>query len=280
MYMPLVATEDGVCHFVKQPGVSLEPGDILGVLTLDDPTRVKHAKPFEGQLPQMGSPSLVGARPHQRLQHLLDILHNILDGFDNQAIMASSLKELVEVLRNPDLPYSEVGAVLASLSGRMPAKLEESVRATIDATKAKSQKDFPAARLTKLAENYLNDNIPAKERTMVRSKMQSLLDVLLRYSHGLKAHEWATMASLLQRYVNTEKLFGGSIEERVLKLRDQHKDDLDVVAGIVLSHTKAQSKNKLIMALLDMIKDAGSWTSSGDDSLTEVLKELASLESK
>jgi hypothetical protein len=29
---------------IKQLGVSLEPGDILGILTLDDPKRVKHAK--------------------------------------------------------------------------------------------------------------------------------------------------------------------------------------------------------------------------------------------
>jgi hypothetical protein len=49
--MPLVAAEDGIVQFVKQPGVSLEPGDIFGILTLDDPARVKHAKPFEGLLP-------------------------------------------------------------------------------------------------------------------------------------------------------------------------------------------------------------------------------------
>jgi len=54
MYMPLVASEDGIVNFVKQPGVSLEPGDILGILTLDNPARVKHAKPFDGLLPSFG----------------------------------------------------------------------------------------------------------------------------------------------------------------------------------------------------------------------------------
>ena len=53
MYMPLVATEDGIVQFVKQPSVSLEPGDILGILTLDDPVRVKHTKPFKGLLPNL-----------------------------------------------------------------------------------------------------------------------------------------------------------------------------------------------------------------------------------
>lgn len=46
MYMPLVAAEDGIVQFVKQVGITLKPGDILGILTLDDPARVKHAKPF------------------------------------------------------------------------------------------------------------------------------------------------------------------------------------------------------------------------------------------
>ena len=60
MYMPLVASEDGIVQLIKQPGVSLEPGDILGILTLDDPARVKHAKPFEGLLPTMGTPAPTG----------------------------------------------------------------------------------------------------------------------------------------------------------------------------------------------------------------------------
>jgi acetyl-CoA carboxylase / biotin carboxylase 1 len=37
MYMPHVASEDGVVKLIKQPGVSLELGDILSILTLDDP---------------------------------------------------------------------------------------------------------------------------------------------------------------------------------------------------------------------------------------------------
>ena len=98
MYMPLVAAEDGIVQFVKQPGVSLEPGDILGILTLDDPARVKRAKPFEGLLPDMGTPSVIGNKSHQRMYFYLDVLNNILDGYDNQAILAPTLKDLIEIL--------------------------------------------------------------------------------------------------------------------------------------------------------------------------------------
>jgi len=59
MYLPLVTSEDGTVQLIKQPGVSREAGDVLGILTLDDPARIKHAKPFEGLLPPIGPSALL-----------------------------------------------------------------------------------------------------------------------------------------------------------------------------------------------------------------------------
>ncbi|KAF8075011.1 cytosolic acc1, acetyl-CoA carboxylase [Lyophyllum atratum] len=281
MYMPLVASEDGVVQLIKQPGVSLEPGDILGILTLDDPARVKHAKPFEGQLPAMGGPGVVGNKPHQRYIRCMTILNDILDGFDNQAIMASTLKDLVDVLHEPELPYSEVNAILSSLSGRMPAKLEESIRHAIDAAKAKGDNhEFPAVRIKKVVEHYLQDNVLPQDRAMLRSSLGVLSDVLDRYQNGLKGHETAVIASLLERYESTEKLFGGSIEARVLALREQHKDDLDKVVSFVLSHIKAQSKSKLVLAILDYVKTSSLNVSNTESRLYMATQGLAALEAK
>ena len=278
MYMPLVATEDGIPTFVKQPGVSLEPGDVIGILALDDPSRVKHAKPFEGQLPPLGPPVVIGSKPHQKLAWHMDILNNILDGFDNQSIMSSTLKELLEVLRSPELPFADATAILSTLSGRMPVKLEDQIRSTIDKAKTGSQ-EFPAARIKKLLDSYLADLKP-QERTMARTNLGPLIDATESYRHGLKVHEWSTIASLLRRYEQTEKLFGGDIEAKVLKLREEHKENLDVVAQLVLSHIKAPSKNKLVLSLLDMIKLGGSATLAPETNLTETLKDLAALESR
>ncbi|KII85890.1 hypothetical protein PLICRDRAFT_44314 [Plicaturopsis crispa FD-325 SS-3] len=281
MYMPLVAGEDGIVQFVKQPGVSLEPGDILGILTLDDPARVKHAKPFEGLLPQMGRPGVIGNKPHQRLILCLSVLNDILDGFDNQAIMASTLKDLIEVLHDPELPYSEVTAILSSLSGRMPSKLEDSIRAAIETARAKGDgHEFPAVRIKKVLDHYFDDNVLPQDRTMFRSQLGPLFDVIERFSHGLKGHETTTIANLLERYEATEKLFGGSIEARVLKLREEYKDDLDKAIAFILSHIKAQSKAKLVLALLDYIKSGALNVSNTESKLYTVLQGLASLEAK
>ena len=282
MYMPLVAAEDGIVQFVKQPGVSLEPGDILGILTLDDPARVKHAKPFEGLLPPLGMPGVVGNKPYQRFMRCRGILNDILDGFDNQAIMATTLKDLINVLHDPDLPYSEVTAILSSLSGRMPAKLEEGIRAAIDVAKGKTDghHEFPAVRIKKVLEHYVQDNVLPQDRAMFRTQLGDLYDVLERFNAGLKGHETDTIANLLALHEETEKLFGGSIEARVLSLREQYKDDLDKVISLVLSHIKAPSKAKLVLALLDYVKTSGLPVSKPESRLYQVLQGLALLETK
>src|ERR1051325_921023 len=97
MYMPLIATEDGVVQFIKQPNSTLEAGDIIGILTLDDPSRVRHALPFEGQLPAMNSPVIVGDKAHQKFHEVIHVLECILDGYDNQSMLHSSVKELIEL---------------------------------------------------------------------------------------------------------------------------------------------------------------------------------------
>lgn len=281
MIMPLVASEDGTVQFVKQLGITLEPGDILGILTLDDPGRVKHAKPFDGLLPALGAPNVVGTKTHQRLVYCLTVLGDILEGYDNGAIMASTFKDLIEILHTPELPYTEITAILSSFSGRMPAKLEEAVRSTIDTARAKGDgHEFPAVRLKKVLENYVVENVRAQDRTMFRSQLASLFEVVDSYVGGPKAHEMNTLASLLEKYESTEKLFGGSIEARVLMLREQNKDDLDKVAALVLSHIKAQSKAKLIMQILEYVRNSGLPVSNPDSRLYKVLQGLALLESK
>lgn len=88
------------------------------------------------------------------------------------------------------------------------------------------------------------------------------------------------VANLLSAYESTEKLFGGSIEARVLSLREQNKDDLDKAVALVLSHTKAQSKSKLVLSILDHIKSHGLPVSNLESRLYQVLNDLATLESK
>jgi len=229
----------------------------------------------------MGTPGVIGSKAHQRLNRCLGVLNDILDGFDNQAAMNTTLKEVIENLQEPQLPYSEINAILSSLSGRIPSKLEDNIRTAIDAARSKGERtEFPALRIKKLINHYVQDSILSQDRAMFRTKIAGLYEVLERYQGGLKGHGTETIAKLLERYEATEKLFGGSIEARVLALREQYKDDLDTAIGFVLSHIKVQSKVKLVLAILNYVKDSGINVSNPESRLFKVLQGLASLEAK
>lgn len=256
MYMPLIAQEDGIVNLIKQPGATLEAGDILGILALDDPSKVKSAQPFLGQLPEMGPPTVTGNKPPQRFTSLYSILQNILLGFDNQVIMKSTLEELVQVLRDPELPYGEWNAQASALHSRMPQKLDSTLNQIVD--RAHSRKlEFPAKQLQKAFTRFLDDSMTKNDATLLRSGLTPLVDVMNSYAEGLKVHEYNVMVRLLEQYVDVERLFSGRNlrdEEVVLRLRDENKDNIISVVMTVLSHTRVGAKSNLVVAILDMYR--------------------------
>jgi acetyl-CoA carboxylase / biotin carboxylase 1 len=256
MYMPLLAQEDGIVQLIKQPGATLEAGDNLGILALDDPSRVKHAQPFLGHLPDLGPPQVVGTKPAQRFVLLHNILKNILGGFDNQVIMASTLRELIDVLRNPELPYGEWNAQFSALHARMPQRLDAIFTQVVD--RARSRKgEFPAKNLNKALVKFLEENVDPADVELLKAALAPLIEVLDRYAEGQKVHEFDIFSGLLLQYASVERLFSGRSsrdEEVILKLRDENKDDILKVVQTVLSHSRIGAKNNLILAILEEYK--------------------------
>ncbi|EGC41773.1 acetyl-CoA carboxylase [Histoplasma capsulatum var. duboisii H88] len=282
MYMPLIAQEDGIVQLIKQPGSTLEAGDILGILALDDPSRVKHAQPFLGQLPELGPPQVVGVKPPQRFGLLHSILLDILRGFDNQVIMGATLKELIEVLRNPELPYGEWNAQVSALHSRMPQKLDSLLTQVVD--RAKSRKaEFPANQLMKTLTRFIEENVSPGDADILQTSLLPLVDVIRRYSDGLKVHEYKVFIGILQQYWEVEHLFTGRNmrdEDVILKLREENKDDIDGVIQTVLSHSRVGAKNNLLLAILDMYRPNKPNAGNVGKYLKPTLKKLAELESR
>jgi acetyl-CoA carboxylase/biotin carboxylase 1 len=282
MYMPLLAQEDGIVQLIKQPGATLEAGDILGILALDDPSRVKHAQPFLGHLPDLGPPQVVGTKPAQRFSLLHNILKNILDGFDNQVIMASTLKELIDVLRDPELPYGEWNAQFSALHSRMPQRLDALFTQIVD--RAKSRKgEFPAKNLSKALQKFLDENVAPGDVALLKGTLAPLTDVLERYAEGQKVHEFAVFSGLLEQYASIERLFSGRTardEEVILKLRDDNKDDIFKVIQAVLSHSRIGAKNNLILAILEEYKPTKPNAGNVAKYFRPALRKLTELESR
>ncbi|KAL3480745.1 acetyl-CoA carboxylase [Aspergillus californicus] len=282
MYMPLIAQEDGIVQLIKQPGATLEAGDILGILALDDPSRVKHAQPFTEQLPPIGPPQVVGSKPAQRFFLLHSILENILKGFDNQVIMNSTLKELIAVLRDHELPYSEWNAQSSALHSRMPQKLDTQLQNTVD--RARSRKaEFPAKQLQKTMSRFIEENVNPGDAQILRTTLLPLMQVINNYIEGLKVHEYNVFVGLLEQYVAVEKLFSGTkarYEDGILALREEHKDDIDAILNIAMSHSRISAKNDLILAILSIYRPNQPEMGNVGQYFKSVLKKVTEIESR
>ena len=252
MHMPLIAQEDGVVQLIKQPGAGLEAGDILGILALDDPTRVKQAQPFVGKLPAYGEPVVVGNKAAQRFNLLYSTLFNILQGYDNSVIMAATLKELVAVMRDPELPYSEWNAQFSALHARMPQKLDSLFTQVVERARSR-QSEFPSKTLLKTFSKFLEESVAPGDAEALKATLAPLTDVLNQYAEGQKVRELNAIKSLLDAFWEVEKLFMNEPQQEtvVLKLRDQNKEDIPKVVQIVLSHSRVSAKSNLVLAILD-----------------------------
>ncbi|KAM3450478.1 hypothetical protein MY3296_006041 [Beauveria thailandica] len=281
MYMPLVAQEAGIVQLMKQPGTTLEAGDILGILALDDPSRVKQAQSFVDKLPTLGDPVDLGAKPAQRFQLLHNIINNILLGYDNSVVMQATLKELIEVLRNPELPYSEWSAQFSALHSRMPQKLDAQFTQIVERAKAR-QTEFPARPLQKAFSKFLEDNVAASDADLLRGTLAPLTLILDNYADGQKVRELNFIRGLLESFCDVESLFRGSGQEEnvILQLREQNKDNINKVVHIALSHSRVSAKAALILAILDEYRPNRPNVGNVGKYLRDSLRKLTELSSR
>lgn len=278
MCMPLIAQENGVVQTIKQPGSTVNAGDILAILALDDPSKVKHALPYEGTLPELGEPAIQGSKAVHKFQTYSNILQNILAGFDNQVIMNSTLKNLIEILKDRELPYTEWTLHASALHSRLPAKLDESLSTLIEKAQTRGA-EFPAKQIIKL----LNKAEKESEDPLFGTVIAPLLEIASRYAAGLAEHEYAFIAKLLDQYYQVEVLFSGSNareEDVILKLRDENKSDLNKVMLTVLSHSRVSSKNNLILAIAETYQPILQQSATIAAPIREALRNIVDLESR
>ncbi|CAI4218074.1 unnamed protein product [Parascedosporium putredinis] len=281
MYMPLIAQEDGVVQLIKQPGATLEAGDILGILALDDPSRVKQAQPFVERLPDYGEPVNVGQKPSQRFALLYGTIENILLGYDNSAIMAQTLKQLTEVLRDPELPYSEWNAQFAALHTRMPGRLATQFTQIVERAKSRHA-EFPSKSLARTFQKFADENVAEGDVDLLKSNLQPLVDVLELYADGQKARELNLIEKLLHTYWDVERHFIGQRQQEdsvVLKLRDQNKEDIAKVVQIVLSHSRVGPKSALVLAILEEYRPNKPNVGNVGKHFHNILRQLTELQS-
>ncbi|KAI7832926.1 acetyl-CoA carboxylase [Kickxella alabastrina] len=278
MYMQLTTSEDGIVQFVKQTGSALAAGEVIGVLTLDDPSKVKHAKPFEGQLSAYGPPHLYGTKTHQLLRCNLALLGNALDGYDTPVPAAQLLQQVKELLQKPELPFLEIGEVLSALNSRLPQRLSAALNAEVARAQLQQSLGFPAREMLAIIGGMLSEVSPGEALTLA-STVEPITKVLHSYEEGLAVHERDVFIGLLQRYIDIESVFSSSAneEEGFFVLRDKYRDEPDVIVDTMVSHAGVASKNKIVMAMLDVVHPVNPVSGALDARYEEVLKLMTGL---
>lgn len=276
MYLPLVAQESGVITFVRSPGVSLSPGDLLGVLALDDPSKVLRAAPFTGRLQDYGHPVMVGARAHQRFAFVRRILYDVLDGYDQEPDMFDALREFMHVLTLDQLPYGQFEDVMASLSGRVPAALEDMVRATVQRARDAGE-PFPAQLLNDESNAYL-ESLDASTAADLTATLTPAITVVSAHRRGLHEYMIDELCGLLRAYYDVESLFSGE-SDAVLRVRARADGDLTRVAELQLSHMGVARKNALLVWLCDTYIRHSDMVSTTDTTqrIVAALRDLTTL---
>jgi acetyl-CoA carboxylase/biotin carboxylase 1 len=145
MFMPLKVDESGKLFWNVNEGASVQPGDLLASLELDNPENVAQVSIFEGDLEVAGwgasARTQFGGRPHLILRSALDKLNSAMNGYklghDETDI---ALADLAVAATHALLPLNEIEEQLSVLSGRIPAVLAEGIQSVLTDFKVSAER--------------------------------------------------------------------------------------------------------------------------------------------
>uniref|UniRef100_A0A8C8WTC3 Acetyl-CoA carboxylase 1 n=1 Tax=Panthera leo TaxID=9689 RepID=A0A8C8WTC3_PANLE len=249
MIMTLNVQESGRVKYIKRAGAVLEAGCVVAKLELDDPSKVRPAEPFTGELPSQQTLPIIGEKLHQVFHNVLENLTNVMNGYClPEPIFSTKLKEWVQklmmTLRHPSLPLLELQEIMTSVSGRIPAPVEKSVRRV----------------MAQYASNI----------TSVLCQFPSQ-----QYRSGTRGYMKAVVLDLLRRYLRVEHHFQQAHYDKcVINLREQLKPNMSQVLDCIFSHAQVAKKNQLVIMLIDEL--CGPDPSLSEE-LTSILNELTQL---
>ncbi|CAI2189273.1 13268_t:CDS:2 [Funneliformis geosporum] len=154
IHMPFIATEDGIVQFIKTLVSS-----------------VRHALYFEGQLPAMNPPVLVGDKAHQRyceVEHILEY---------------NSDQNLMQYFKHSPVD---------------PAKLEAALLRISNETHSQGL-EYPAKRLKEMVDNYSLDFVKSSDLSSFKSVIAPYHDVEVLFSNSDKREEEASCPCFTRR---------------------------------------------------------------------------------
>lgn len=300
MIMSLTAQESGTVTLVKRPGAVLEAGAILARLELVDPSLVRRAELFSGGFDvlemqddsenETDSDSITSLNEPQEqklnvtFEQAKKHLENILAGYTlPDSFFTEKLNENVETfmrcLRDPRLPLLELQEIISSISGRIPASVEQAIRKLMNNYERNISSilaTFPSQEIASVIDTYASTLQRRADRDVFFLNTQGVVQLVQRYRDGIRGRTRSCVQDLLKQYLNVEQYFQeGQYDKCVSILRDKFKDEgMEKVVDIIFSHISVIKKNQLVLKLIDHLC---GYEPGLTDELSNILNSLTAL---
>mmetsp|Transcript_17848 Transcript_17848/g.40959 ORF Transcript_17848/g.40959 Transcript_17848/m.40959 type:complete len:2358 (-) Transcript_17848:336-7409(-) len=273
MFMPLKVEESGVVEWKANEGAALSPGDLLATLELDNPENVATTTVFHGNMNVEGWGASTrpanAKRPHLVLRAAIDALNGAMSGFAlGQHEVDEAMEDLSKAVTDSSLPMLEVDEQLSVLSGRIPAKLFESISALIRQFEASSEGGtkelrFPAAKVLSLLDQHASSLNDLSSKNAFVALTQQLKEATTPYTRSkvdsVQGAEKVLQSfiDILRRWISVERWFCDepSYADSVENIRKLHKDDATTVLNICRSHEQIQTTSYILTRIMDAIDD-------------------------
>ncbi|TYJ36120.1 hypothetical protein E1A91_A05G286400v1 [Gossypium mustelinum] len=254
MCMPLLSPASGVIQIKSSEGQTMQAGELIARLDLDDPSAVRKTEPFQGNFPVLGPPTAISDKVHQRCAASLNAARMILAGYEHN--INEVVQSLLNCLDSPELPFLQWQECMSILATRLPKDLKNELELKykgFEVIPSSQNIDFPAKLLKGVLDSHLS-SCSEKERGSLERHIEPLMSLVKSYEGGRESHARVIVRSLFEEYLSVEELFSDNIQADVIeRLRVQYKKDLLKVVDIVLSHQGVKNKNKLILRLLEQL---------------------------
>jgi len=272
MFMPLRVTEAGTIYWKNNEGATLSPGDLIATLVLDSPENIATTTVFEGNLDVEGwcsdLRSTSSKRPHLKLRSAFECLNNGMSGYIvSEETLNMAFEDLKMAVTDPLLPVYEIEEPLSVLSGRLEARLYESLCHEVSLFKDSCEshtKHFPATDFCERITNFAKSVTDPVEKTAFTALVTPLLDAASPYTQvndcSVIGSERALQGflTILRNWIEVERLFsdGKSYADAVDILRRSNPDNVDRVVEICRAHSGLLLSLKLVGMIIETIANA------------------------
>ncbi|CAF3984611.1 unnamed protein product [Rotaria sp. Silwood2] len=273
----------GHLQWNKRPGAILEALCVLAHIIFDDSHQIPQSTLYDGKFHFEIVNRSTSTKVNQIFQTTKQTLENILHGYTYpkpyfRERLKLTVEKLFSILRDPSLPLLEVEDILSNISERMPQEVKKEIKKLLKNYQSNLTSvliQFPSQSIATFIDNYAAKLEHRTDRDVFFTTVQSLVHLVKRYRNGIKGHMKTVITDLIRNYLNIETLFQfGQYDKCLTQLRDKHKIDMHKVVEIVFSHANYNSKNALVIMLIDLLFERDPRLT---DELTALLSELTLL---